>query len=630
MIIFVPLYFSSRAWIRGVAFGGDEWTAPGTGFGTPQSAASLAALAATGASHVRLIITRYAIDDDVSPIAGASPLASTTPAQLATTLAEAHKLNMTVFLSPIVDPSWDVAENVRSADTSYGGFRAAGSKFASRTQLGASFSAAQWTRWFASYAAWITPLATLAQQYSCVEWFGLASGLDAAFLEAQNAPRWRDLAAAVRSAFPRGRLTISVASDLAPRITWWSALDAVGVETFVSLGANLSLGVAPSVESLESAWAPHVARLAALHAATTLPVLITSVGFQSRPSCHVRPNGTRPHNPGDDSPWVTSFDPSCQANAYEAFLRAFVGAPGNEAPAAGAWWAGVFWWLWRGDPTSGGTADSDFTPHAKPAEGVLRRYYGGEADASWGGGALRAALRRAHERAVSVRADSRAARGASRAPDAAATPPRRRRWQGWVLGSQEWSSPMYRLDSEGAARALDDMINMTNARSVEVIAQWYVAALNSTEIYPITDDANPLRTATDGELRSIMQSAAERGLETVLTPMIDLDVTLPALTWCYATGCGWRGEIGRDWPPSECGAGSKWGEWWSGSYAPFIMHYAVRWNTPRCCLEPDLVAAAAAAVAHPPACFSHPSPPRLLPQPQRRSASRTKQTRQHS
>ena len=584
----VPLLLhalSNAAWIRGVTFGGDEWTAPGTGFGTLQSAASLTAMAATGATHVRLIITRYAIENDaetVSPIAGASPLASTTPAQLERTLEEAHKLNLTVFLSPIVDPSWDVAKNVRSEDS--GGFRAAGSRFVSRAELGTSFGTAQWTHWFASYAEWITPLATLAQQHSCVEWFGLASGLNTAFLQAENAPRWRDLAAAIRREFPRGQLTISVASELAPRITWWSALDAVGVEAFVSLGGNLSLGIAPSVASLVSAWKPHVARFAALHAATALPVLITSVGFQSRPSCHVRPNGTRPHNPGDDSPWATSFDPSCQANAYEALLRAFVGAPGQDAPAAGSWWAGVFWWLWRGDPTSGGTADSDFTPHAKPAEGILRRYYGGEADASWGGGAVRAALRRAHERAVSVRAGG--PRGGPRAADsdsadAGTMPPRRRRWQGWVFGSQEWSSPMYRLDSKGAARALDDMISMTNARSVEVIAQWYVAALNATEIYPITDDANPLRTATDDELRSIMQSAAARGLETVLTPMIDLDVTLPALTWCYATGCGWRGEIGRDWPPNECGARSKWGEWWSGSYAPFIMHYAVRLDAHR-------------------------------------------------
>jgi hypothetical protein len=55
--------------------------------------------------------------------------------------------------------------------------------------------------------------------------------------------------------------------------------------------------------------------------------------------------------------------------------------------------------------------------------------------------------------------------------------------------------------------------------------------------------------------------------------MIDLDVTLPNLTWCYAEGCGWRGLIGHEWNPRECGAGSAWGAWWE-SYAPWILRYA--------------------------------------------------------
>jgi hypothetical protein len=117
------------------------------------------------------------------------------------------------------------------------------------------------------------------------------------------------------------------------------------------------------------------------------------------------------------------------------------------------------------------------------------------------------------------------------------------------------------------------MINMTHASAVEVIAQWYTPSLDSTKLYPVTDDANPLRTSTDAELVSILGAAARRGLRTVLTPMVDLDVTLPNLTWCYAVGCGWRGEIGKNWPDA-CGAGSLWSRWWEDSYAPFILKYA--------------------------------------------------------
>jgi hypothetical protein len=158
----------------------------------------------------------------------------------------------------------------------------------------------------------------------------------------------------VRTKF-KGSLLISVDADIAAQVSWLSELDLVGVEvTSVSLGRNLSLGVAPAVADLLEAWKPTVAKLSTLNAKLGVRVVLSSAGYESRPSCHVRPNGTRPHNPGDDSPWATSFDMNCQAAAYEALLRAFVGSAG-QAPQQ-PWFAGVFWWLWRGDPTSGGTS----------------------------------------------------------------------------------------------------------------------------------------------------------------------------------------------------------------------------------------------------------------------------------
>ena len=83
------------------------------------------------------------------------------------------------------------------------------------------------------------------------------------------------------------------------------------------------------------------------------------------------------HDPLDDSAWLEDHDMACQANAYEALLRVFAHEP---------WWNGVFWWLWRADATAGGTGDSDFTPHGKPAEAVLRRWYGAKSSAACTGG----------------------------------------------------------------------------------------------------------------------------------------------------------------------------------------------------------------------------------------------------
>ena len=51
------------------------------------------------------------------------------------------------------------------------------------------------------------------------------------------------------------------------------------------------------------------------------------------------------------------------------------------------------------------------------------------------------------------------------------------------------------------------------ADTAEIVVQWYVDDINSTEIYPITDPASALRTSTDDELRAVVATArALRGL----------------------------------------------------------------------------------------------------------------------
>ena len=349
--------------MHGVVFGGDEWTAPSTQYGSASSARSLAALAATGASHVRLLTTAYQASinsTSIYAIAPPSPLASEPLEALRSAVRAAAALNLSVFIAPILDPDWDVVTNGRSITPP------AGAAAVSRLQIGAGFIEAQWAAWFASYSAWLLPLARLAAEEGAAM-FEVASELDVALRT--RAPQWRALIAAVRAVYA-GPLAVAANAGTLHEITFWDALDVIGVDAYYDLGAAaLPLGVAPSVAELVAAWAPIVADLAVLSAAQGgKTVLITEVGYQSRPSCHVRPWGTVVHDPLDDSAWLEDHDLACQANAYEALFRAFAGQP---------WWGGVFWWLWHGDDSAGGSSDSDFTPHGKPAEVVLRRWYGG-------------------------------------------------------------------------------------------------------------------------------------------------------------------------------------------------------------------------------------------------------------
>jgi hypothetical protein len=131
-----------------------------------------------------------------------------------------------------------------------------------------------------------------------------------------------------------GPIYIAANFDTLTNIDFIDQLDAIGVDAYYGLGDILPLGISPSVDDLVTAWEPIKESLKNLSITLNKPILITEIGYQSRPSCHVRPWGTLVHDPLDDSAWLEDHDMTCQANAYEAFFRVF----SNEE-----WFAGVFW-----------------------------------------------------------------------------------------------------------------------------------------------------------------------------------------------------------------------------------------------------------------------------------------------
>lgn len=90
--------------------------------------------------------------------------------------------------------------------------------------------------------------------------------------------------------------------------------------------------------------------------------MFTEVGYQSRQLTSYHPASTNATNPASCDVWAYCAEPNAQANAYEALLESFYDKD---------WFLGVNWWMWRSDPTSGGTSDDGFTPHGKPAQEVI-------------------------------------------------------------------------------------------------------------------------------------------------------------------------------------------------------------------------------------------------------------------
>jgi hypothetical protein len=275
--------------------------------------------------------------------------------------------------------------------------------------------------------------------------------------------------------------------------------------------------------------------------------------------------GWRARDQPDCSGWLECYDLACQANAYEAFFRAF------EPLARAPWMGGVVAWLLRIEPSNGGTSDSDWTVAGKDAQATLQRWFNGE-------GLFRGDRRRGARRArAPARAPRRAGAGAPLWP------------AGQLLGGAASSTASStagptsgRSRATGSTRAGSDesllnMINETSGNAIEVPVMWYYDDANSTDLYPIGDFASSLRTSTDEEVAAVIARAKARGLKTCLTPMIDPNYDLPDHPRTDdADGIqghpGWRGLVGHWWG-SDCGRASKWAQWhWN--YRRFIVRYA--------------------------------------------------------
>ena len=99
------------------------------------------------------------------------------------------------------------------------------------------------------------------------------------------------------------------------------------------------------------AWRAPVEQMRVLAERNAKPVLVTEVGYPSRPTAASRP--------WDDSGSSVEVDLGAQQRLYRAFCAAL-----SEAPRV----SGFYAWNWFG---FGGPRDAGFTPRGKPAAAEL-------------------------------------------------------------------------------------------------------------------------------------------------------------------------------------------------------------------------------------------------------------------
>lgn len=215
--------------------------------------------------------------------------------------------------------------------------------------IGRGFTDAQWEDWFDSYTTMAVRYAKLAEMYGA-DAFSVGSELRATTHRADD---WRRVIAAVREVY-HGPISYNANQEADEHtISWWDAVDFIGIDAYYTLSTSST----PTVNELVDAWDPILDRLERLSKTTSRPVVFTEVGYASFQGAAYKP-------------WrycTAIADLQVQADLYEALFQAIEGRE---------WLKGVFLYVYDTNRAQGGPLDKSHTFNNKPAENVIRSYFG--------------------------------------------------------------------------------------------------------------------------------------------------------------------------------------------------------------------------------------------------------------
>ena len=302
-----------------------------------------------------------------------NPLRTSTDSELTSILNFAkEQLGLKTIVTLMLDPDWTLPHQQFCRG------HVDGKKCFWRGQLGMFWSRTdcsqkgQWGRWFEGYTAALVHYAKLSAA-AHADAFLLSHELQTAVSVCPGL--WNAATAQVRSVFSgqlshafQPNLFDSKAAALVAKIS--HNLDWIGVDCYL----KYPVGTPPSLpwqDLSQAAITSGVSKMMSDFAqlSKTLggkPIVCTEVGWSSRPWTYTGRAGMPKLDPGDCSVWDQCVSNHAQALMYEAFFENYYAQP---------WFGGVLFWLWRADPTAGGTSDDGFSVWGKPAAGVIAKHW---------------------------------------------------------------------------------------------------------------------------------------------------------------------------------------------------------------------------------------------------------------
>ena len=207
-----------------------------------------------------------------------------------------------------------------------------------------------YSRWVASYKKVLVGYLDLSKKYNLGH-FVIGTELDKV-ADSERIHKFIDKD--VRTIYD-GQLIYSSSFDHYLSTSIWKHVDIIGINTYFNLCR--SNHCTPS--ELTESWNYWLDHLNSFSTSKGKPVYITEIGYYSREGCAI--------NPGD---WSIggAINYKEQAKSYESFLCQYSEFTNIQ---------GAFWWQWElNNPWDNDSAD--YTPHNKPAEEIIRRYWGSD------------------------------------------------------------------------------------------------------------------------------------------------------------------------------------------------------------------------------------------------------------
>jgi len=313
-----------------------------------QSKVSLTNIKKTGANTVGIIVTWYMTSGTANSLYS-NVNKTHSDGEIIALINHIHSMGMKVMLKPHVD-------------CDDGTFRG-------------NINPANKHAWFASYSNMIIKYARIATNTK-VELFCVGTELHSMTTNnAVNVSHWNNIINRIAT-FYTNKLLYAAGWDMYKKMIVWdnSNIDYIGIDAYFPLTDERE----PYLSKIYYSWeryngtnAPGKPKLRPydtmiqwfneiknFQAAKGKPVIFAEIGYRSIDYAAARPYE-----------WGTSgtYNGNNQKNCYEAFFRKFY----NQD-----WFQGSFFWNWLTSPTAGGSGDLDYTPQNKPAENVLKAWYG--------------------------------------------------------------------------------------------------------------------------------------------------------------------------------------------------------------------------------------------------------------